>query len=820
MKRELTALISAAAVAVGISFSLSATTAYVVPEGTPSTPKPPYNTKATAAACINDAVAYALSAEGADIDEIVLASGTHHTREQMTIDRALTIRGEGGREQVTVDAEKKCCQLVLNHKDAKLTGLAIQGVNNTETNGGKNLLGGGVRILKGIVEDCILRNNQHSYAGGGGGAYLGSADAVLSRCIVTNNLRNSTTRGGGVYADGGLIANCYIANNTANHGSAALISSKSVRLVNCFIRGSISKSNQNDQHGLSGTFVNCAVVLGVDLDKKEANRVLVGPTDNYTAVNCAFVVTEAPEGGVPNAVDSLLTTEAAMELQGPLEIPGDDSSLIDKGTPDNDMGEIDLGGRPRLKGAKPDIGCWENQTAEFSVSFSSPEPKVRVGEAMAFEVNVKNPPAGATLEYGWTFTPEFGNPIAVTGTEPTLSIATLQPAYYTVSLTVTDTTGGTSAAPSVRENYAYVAPLELLVLPTGSTGEPKRPYTTWATAATNLEAALACALPGTSVILADGVHCTTGTVAIASAVTVKGLNGREKAIVVPCPCPSSAFVLNDTGATLRGLTITNTSTTANGAIGGAVRIEKGVVEDCRITAAKTNFGGRGIAVRVGSSESVLRRTIIDHCEDASTSYGIVHAIAGLVENCLISDSYAYCPGILLVGEGRFTTDAAKIEFGGVALSTALVRNCTVVSGQTKNTSYGLLSYYGGSVSNCVLISGNARIKPSTTNLTPDWTPLKGDVLPEANVGHCCVSTDSTAFGSDCVIAAKEKVFKDFAGGDFTLRQGSPCVNAAALDRGWMDGATDLIGAPRIINGLPDIGCYESKYGAGLILLMR
>ena len=68
MKRELPVILSAAVVAVGLSLSLSATTAYVVPEGVQSTPTPPYDTKATAAQCINDAVAYALSDDGAAID--------------------------------------------------------------------------------------------------------------------------------------------------------------------------------------------------------------------------------------------------------------------------------------------------------------------------------------------------------------------------------------------------------------------------------------------------------------------------------------------------------------------------------------------------------------------------------------------------------------------------------------------------------------------------------------------------------------------------------------------------------------------------------
>lgn len=827
MKHKLVAALSAVVIAIGGSFQVFATTAFVVPEGTTSIPTPPYADWGTAAACINDAVNYALSDDGADIDEIVLADGTHHTAGQMTIARALTIRGQGGRERVIVDAEGKCCQFVLNHAQAKLTGLAIQGVDNKSDNGGASMEGGGVSIKKGIVEDCILRNNKLSCSSWGGGAYLGSTEAVLSRCIVTNNVRyNATTTGGGVYADKGLIANCYIANNIANHGSAARITSIDVRLVNCFIRGMITKKNSDATHGLSGTFVNCVVVVGdvVDPENKEKTRVLVGPTDSYTAVNCAFVVTEAPEGGVPNAVDSLLTTEAAMDLEGPLEIPGSDSVLIDKGKPDDDMGAYDLGGQSRFKGNNPDIGCWENQNAEFSVSFvASGSRDVREGEALALVADVKNPPSGATLEYNWIFTPEVGAPIKVRQAMPTLSIATLPPAFYTVSLTATDTTSGASTVPFVRENYVYIAPLELLVSPAGTTGSPQRPYSTWATAATNIETALACALPGTSVVLGDGVHCTTGTITLSSAITIKGLNGRAAVTVAPCPCPSSAFVLDHAAATLCGLTITNAVATELSSHGGAVWIKRGVVEDCRITDATNMAGGRGVAVSVDSDESVLRRTIIDNCKANTTTYGVVHALAGLVENCLVNDCMAFCPGILVSGDGVFNSDKSKIDLAKITKSTAIVRNCTVVAGTSKSADYGMLTRYGGSVTNCILISGGLSVYSRPGTKTLDWALLDDGEDPQEtaeDVSHCCVSSDSEAFGSSGVVSEKEKVFRSFEERDFTLRGRSPCVNAAVLDRGWMLGATDLVGAPRIINALPDIGCYESKYGAGLILMVR
>ena len=62
-------------------------------------------------------------------------------------------------------------------------------------------------------------------------------------------------------------------------------------------------------------------------------------------------------------------------------------------------------------------------------------------------------------------------------------------------------------------------------------------------------------------------------------------------------------------------------------------------------------------------------------------------------------------------------------------------------------------------------------------------------------------------------------FADAAHGDFTLRSSSPCRDVgAAAD--WMAGATDLAGNARILGAASDIGCFEYRPSAGLIILLR
>lgn len=67
---------------------------------------------------------------------------------------------------------------------------------------------------------------------------------------------------------------------------------------------------------------------------------------------------------------------------------------------------------------------------------------------------------------------------------------------------------------------------------------------------------------------------------------------------------------------------------------------------------------------------------------------------------------------------------------------------------------------------------------------------------------------------NCITADPQ--FTDAANGDFRLTRGSPCKNKGFLEN-WMDDAFDLAGNPRKYGDIPDIGCYELAYPAGLII---
>lgn len=68
----------------------------------------------------------------------------------------------------------------------------------------------------------------------------------------------------------------------------------------------------------------------------------------------------------------------------------------------------------------------------------------------------------------------------------------------------------------------------------------------------------------------------------------------------------------------------------------------------------------------------------------------------------------------------------------------------------------------------------------------------------------------------------DPMFVDFAGGDFNLAKGSPCVNVGSNET-WMMDATDIRGNrrfARIQGGTVDIGCYELRPDPGLLLLIK
>ncbi len=88
--------------------------------------------------------------------------------------------------------------------------------------------------------------------------------------------------------------------------------------------------------------------------------------------------------------------------------------------------------------------------------------------------------------------------------------------------------------------------------------------------------------------------------------------------------------------------------------------------------------------------------------------------------------------------------------------------------------------------------------------------------PGAGFVNCATATELSG-GMNCKVIAEPK-FKNAAGGDYRLRQGSPLIGAGDLAayRDSAVSATDVVGNKRIRRNALSIGCYEYA-PSGLII---
>ena len=778
---------SAFCIAALAAFAARAATVYVATANAPVSPTAPYDSWETAATNINQAVAYALGDGAGVVTEIVLTNGTHRTQATMTINRALTVRGLGGREVTIVDCGGKMCQFRLNHASAVLTGLAIQNVDNTKNNGGSMYDGGGVQINAngGQVVDCIIRNNKHSYGGSGSGIYMASANALVSRCVITNNLRASTTRGGGIFATNGRIENCLIIGNTANYGTA-LSTAAPVKVVNCTLDGTLSKDRTESAYG---TFVNC-VFLQVPT-----------PSASFFATNCAFTAE------VSGTVNSTVLARQNMGFADTALRLSDSSPLVNSGTAYAGIGDLDLGGSPRIVGTAPDIGCWENQNATFTVDFHADVTSLLPGEAATFSANLQNPPAGVEPSFLWT----FSAPGAATFTTNVAAPSVVFPegGIYTVALEVS--AGGETATAS-HPNYIFAYGDSIKVALPSPDADPIPPYATWAHAATNIHDAVALQRNGATIVLAPGIHAATKTISLTTGTTISGLGGRD-AVAVDAQQIAPGFTLSHAQAIVEGLTISNAANKVSNTDGIGVRIAGagGTLRDCRVCHNHNKQGGKGMGVWLDSNGGRVERCVIDHNVDDSTGYGAgVFAAAGVVENCLIAyNTGRYNGGVMLAsgspGGGR----------GSTALSTALLRNCTIVNNvsTTGNTCWsGGIVAHGGAIVNCIVAGNRQTVSQTPEDGYPDWNGYRSDGSDsdpmKASMTNCAFATGILAAGLSPVSAAIGEMLS-FGGDDICLpMRHSPCRNAGWLYGPEMRAATDLLGGRRVSGRAPDIGCHE------------
>jgi len=255
-------------------------------------------------------------------------------------------------------------------------------------------------------------------------------------------------------------------------------------------------------------------------------------------------------------------------------------------------------------------------------------------------------------------------------------------------------------------------------------GTHEFPFSSWATAATNIQAAIAVAAPSNLVLVTDGVYeasenfvatdLTPSRIFLYKPLTVASVNGPTETVIRGYG-PDGELAVRcaylTAGSSLNGFTLTNGHTRTarsdwdpSGYGGGAFLAHGGVVSNCFITSCRASWGG---GVYLYSGASVLH--------DATDDLG------GLVTDCEITRNVA--TGVDDYGGG----DAVSMEGAATMRQTLVYTNGLSLLGAQFSPLGSVYMWQGGVVENCTIEHNDAGVFAE---------PRIGDIEPKTRINNC------------------------------------------------------------------------------------
>lgn len=730
--------------------------------------------------------------------------------------------GGGGCFMETVGVEMRDCTII----------------NNTAAT-----VGGGV--VSAALTDCLLTNNT---AGTDGGAFYSGSDTTLKRCRIEYN--RATGRGGGCFK--GNLYRCRLICNTAG-GSAGGIYYGT--LYSCVVAGNRAGGNGG---GAYFSTLECSTVV----DNEAARG---GGSYEGTAYFSILYYNRAPLDPQYSVTESYGCCTEPYELYstyGPILQPPQLTGLRDPhllaGSPCVDSGDyrpwmqgvngLDLDEEARYGVGLYDVGADERQeaglTGALSVTVSADQETVGPGYAPILWAEA----TGRVGELRWDFSDGGSatnlNPVRHTFTEP---------GVYEVIVTVSNQTHVTSATQTVT-----VVAGDVFVSPSG-THVP--PFSSWATAATNIQEAVDVALWGGTVWLADGDYdrggrpgtglSHTNRVCIEKALTLRGHQGPDGVIlrgawhepgVTACgPGAVRGVYLGHAEARLLDLTVTGgASGTAEDDGGGIFATARNTLaSNCVVTACTAYDEGGGVFGGTWQA-CELRENNADYYGGGASQANVL--------NSLLSDNTAYYDGggayestlsdTVLTGNVALQADGGGLSYctalrcrlsnnsayddGGASSDSDLV-NCLL---HNNTAAYGGGAAYG-TLELCTVVTNTATVMGGGLYCV---NPVKNSIVWGNGAPLDTEYTDSyfdTSFTAPLpsgesdlggnITGAPE--FVNPAASNFRLRGSSPCVNTGKAE-GYAveEDATDLDGRIRVLGSAVDRGAYEYEAAPGFAAL--
>ena len=785
---------------------------------------PPYTTWDTAATNIQVAIDYASAGS-----LVVVTDGTYRVTAPVTISKALNLQSVNGPFATIVDAggQRRCFSLA--NSGAIMDGFTARGGYATN--------GAGVLMSDGTIRNCIIRNN-NDLDGTGGGVNM-QAGTLQNSLIVGNRSgypTHAVGRGGGVAMSGGTMLNCTVSRNTAGQSEGGVYN----------VGGAILNSILADN--LAPTATNINAVAGVT--NSCAPELASGP-GNITAA--------------PRLTD--VGTGHGLSLVGGAFRLGISSPCIDAGT---NLASItsDMTGlsRPRDGNADgvaiTDMGAYEVADPAtggvFRCDFYCPNPGGYAPLTAVLTANVAGPNTNITA-YVWDFTYDGLPDASGIDNRVVTNSYTDNTQWYSVALTCTNSTGG--VATYVATNVIQM-PVDVAYVALSGSNTP--PYRTLASAATNIGVAID-EVRGTNnptVIVSNGTYRLASYLGLLKPIAVRSTGGAT-ATVISAPGAQDVRVLTlaATGALLDGFTVSNGIFNGQG---GGIWMSNGRVQNCVVAQNNcsgpnsVDTGGGGIYMSAGIVSNCLIRN--NYVQLAHMSYGGGVLIdGGTLQNSLIVSNWV--------------DSAARQKGGGVCVRGGLVKDCVVTLNEERNVSYdwgegpggGGVWVEGGNVRDCLITGNRSHAMPA--NLTDSGgggvyvrglgivenctiarnqaDKTGGGVFRLAGVITNSIAYFNTApagtnvnsavgFAYSCApeltsgtgnITADPQFWNSgsgfglgFTNGDFHVKSSSPCIDTGTT-LGWMTGALDLAGSPRLYR-TADMGAYEAPPPSGTVFFVR
>ena len=489
---------------------------------------------------------------------------------------------------------------------------------------------------------CTIATNAAVGTGSSGGYGGGAAYCNIKNSLITANsaFGSSSSSGGGVYDCN--LKNCAVTrNNSINFGGGVDLGT----LVNCSVTGNqVGNTSIGYGGGVANcTLINCIVYLNLD------NALSYSSYSNSYSSTFSYSCTAPAASGTGNITSNPLLLAGGVHLSATSPCIGTGIESVVSGT--------DIDGQPWK--TPPSMGCDEWQPAPVIAV----QPNFLMGPP-AYGLTCSVVVAGqAPFSCFWT---QNGNPIQDDGHysnsgTANLTINNFSPADAgTYQVVVTNSFGSTTSAV-----------VQLTIHAVNVAGvNPISPYSTWTTAATNIQDAIEAASAGDIVLVTNGFYATGGEVvsgglinrvALDKPILVTSVNGYSATVIQGAWSPASsygtgpgavrcAYVVD--GAILNGFTLQNGSTLATGDYaggplesGGGIYCvsTNGLVSNCILSNNTAIYGG-------GIANGTLNNSLV-YLNQATKGGGAYDA---MLNNCTVANNYLM-PGYSVSGAGIYGT---------------------------------------------------------------------------------------------------------------------------------------------------------------------